>query len=229
MPKLSDDALVTVADVKAYLDVEDGGKPNNVWIQRAINGTSAVIVEKTHSWGGAADQEDPDAAEIRVFEHDGGPLLTIDPCRVPSLVRVTATPKDADSWETLDDGDWIAEPQRLDIKQRLRFMRELPTRMSGWSALSRSAAGFPPTRWPGGIDPETLHSSIEVTAVWGYAAIPDHVKLACLLWISALYRRDVQFLTDSIPEGARVAGGIPKDVMEIIEGEQDDVGAVSAV
>lgn len=230
--RLSDQALVTEADVKAYLDVPtDATSPSVRWIRRAVNGVSAVIVEKTgRDWRGLADDAQ-DAQQPRIFEHDSSRVLEIDPARSPSLVRVTGTPKDSDSWVALDDGDWIAEPQRAAIKQRIRFLgaTPLPARQSGWSALSRHLSGSPGTRWPAEVASEDLHSSVEVTAIWGYASVPDQVKLAALLWISQLYKRDVQFLSDSIPEGQRIAGGIPKDVLDILEGDSDDASSVAAV
>lgn len=229
--KLSAAALVDEKDVRAFVDVDsDATSPNLEWTRRAINGVSATIVEKTgRDWRGLAEDAE-DADQTRVFEHDGSRVLEIDPCRNPTLVRVTGTPKDTDSWSELDDDDWIAEPQRFPIKQRIRFLgaRPLPARRSGWSALSRHVTGRE-TRWPGGDDYEDVHSSVEVTAVWGYAEVPDHVKFAALLWIAQLYKRDVQFLSDSVPDGQRVAGGIPKDVLEILEGESDDTVGVAAV
>lgn len=228
--KLSDLALVDEKDVRAFVDVEsDATSPNLEWTRRAINGVSATIVEKSgRDWRGKPDDSDP---EERVFEHDGSRVLEIDPVRNPTLVRVTGTPKNADSWTALDDDDWIAEPQRANVKTRIRFVgsRPLPTRMSGWSALSRHVSGSPGTRWPGDDDYEDVHSSVEVTGVWGYAEVPDHVKFAALLWIAQLYKRDVQFLSDSVPEAQRVAGGIPKDVEQILEGEADDAVGVAAV
>lgn len=230
--KLSDQALVDERDVKGYLDVgNDAESPKPEWIRRAINGVSAVIVEQSgRDWRGLPDDAE-DAEVTRIFEHDSSRVLDIDPARNVTLVRVSGTPKASGSWSELDDGDWIAEPQRSAVKQRIRFVgpRPLPARRSGFSALARHLSGSPGTRWPGDVADEDLHVSVEVTAIWGYASVPDHVKFAALLWISQLYKRDVQFLSDSIPEGQRIAGGIPKDVKDILEGDSDDDTAIAAV
>jgi hypothetical protein len=88
------------------------------------------------------------------------------------------------------------------------------------------------TAWPNQVRAELeSRAYLRVTAKFGYggdlATVPPNVKLAVLMWLQNIHKRDQAFFSESAKVTAKIA--MPEDVKELLEGEASKRPSVSAV
>jgi hypothetical protein len=219
------DALVSEKEARAYLQVEEADKPSKELLAELINGLSARISQYTGT-GYIGDAEDKEASRLyRYYLAD--PSVDIDPVREISKLEVSASPSTEGTWEALAADNWIGEPLGEPVTTQLRFLFETaPATGVGWSALAAHVSGWEPegTPWPK-YDRALLsaYTVVRVTGKFGYgkdaATVPDNVKLALLMWLQNIWKRDQAFFSDNVAEV--IAGvGMPRDVKELLEGAE---------
>lgn len=180
--------LVTTDEARSYLEIEDEEKPGDSLLGLIINGLSARIARHTRR---TFEPADPDAAAARAFlyTYERG-WVWIDDCRDIEAVELTATPQTSSSWEATTD--FYANPLGKDVKTRIRF-----------------------TAGPLLADGATAPVAVRVTAKWGHAEIPADVKLACLMWLQNIHKRDIAFLSEEIARTSAVLR-MPDDVRGVL-------------
>lgn len=217
--ELNDDALTTLTGLRIYLDAVSKPKPSDEWLAQVINGVSPQVQSHIgRKIRPVADDEE------RTFVHRGDGMLEIDEASTVTQVRVTATPKDAASWLTLDDQDWVLEPLDEPVGRRLRFMNEspLPAVNSGWSGLGLHRAGSWNTPWPRDARADIKQVTyVEVTGDWGWETVPGNLELAVQMWAQNIFKRDQAFFSQDFAQGVRVViGPMPADVENILDSER---------
>lgn len=220
--------LVTKADVREYLQVDEDDLPKDALLALLISGISSRVAQRT----GAALASDPDVEAKRVFEWTGG-VLAIPPCREIAGLEISATPADDDSWEELGSSAWVSEPLDSLVRDRIRFLVEVPYVNIGWGGLGlhRAGNGTPWPRETAGLD--SPYAGVRVEAKWGYApgedgGVPHHVRLAVLMWIQNVHKRDQAFFSDNVSR-AIAEMGIPSDVEELLAGSEPSSPSVTAI
>jgi hypothetical protein len=234
---LDPQALVSVEEARTYLGVPDAELPADPLLEQIIGGLSLRVKQRTGRTY-INDLED-DKAGPRVFEFDPSErVVAIDDCRELGDVEVTATPNEEEAWELLPASEFVAEPVGEPVTRRIRFFspQELPAQGRGWGILSahvnqgQSSIGTP---WPRHARAEIeTHAWLRVTAKWGFGGdlttVPANAKLAVLMWIQNIHKRDQAFFSDDF--GKAVSGlAMPKDVAELLDGEERSAAAVSAI
>lgn len=232
---LDSDALVSLEEARTYLQTEAEGKPVTEWLELAINGLSLRVLQ--HTGRTYINPDKADKATVREYSFDPSDrILAIDNCRGISLVRASATPKDVDSWNDVEADLWLAEPLGEAVTDRIRFLSpaDLPAIGTGWGLLGLHASRESSQRseWPHQVRAE-LHSraTLQVTAKWGYGAslatVPGNVKLAVLMWLQNIHKRDAAFFGEQAKVFADLA--MPRDVRELLDGEGTSRPLVDAV
>lgn len=189
------DALVSLAEARDYLQTDSGDLPADPWLELAINGVSSEIASYTGRAYVKAQPDEPDARPYPyVPELD---WLAIDDCREITKVETSFAPTDDASWSELSGAGYVAEPLALEVKSRIRFLRSLIT------------PGFPASQF----------IAVRVTAKWGWDAVPEHVKLAALMWIEAIFRRDAAYFSADVAAPSSIPQ-MPADVRQILDGEK---------
>lgn len=231
-------ALVTVAEARTYLQVEADDKPPDALLEQIIEGLTDGIVGrtgKTYVNPVAADAESTRAYMFMADEKK----VHIDNVRAISKVEVTATPQDNDSWVEMedDDGNWVAEPVGLPVQHIIRFLmtQELPASGIGWSglALHTHVQDSTSTPWPRQARASvTARAYIRVTGKYGMgantASVPGNVKLATLMWLQNIHKRDQAFFSETIGVASALTK-MPGDVEALLENEMSEGAQVQAV
>lgn len=234
---LDPQALVTVPEAREYLGAPAGELPSDKALEQIIGGLSLRVAQRTGRT--YVNTEEKDAASARVFDFDiGDRVIAIDDVRELGDVEVSATPNDEDTWDLVDPADFVAEPVGADVVRRIRFLQpqELPAQGRGWGVLSahvNQGGGGIGTPWPRQARAEVTGGGyIRITGKWGFGAdtdtVPANVKLAVLMWLQNIHKRDQAFFSDNFADA--VAGlAMPKDVAELLDGEERARAMVSAV
>jgi hypothetical protein len=73
---------------------------------------------------------------------------------------------------------------------------------------------------------------VRVTGKWGYGkdttTVPANVKLAVLMWLQNIHKRDQAFFSENFGD-ALASLAMPKDVAELLDGEEASRAQVAAV
>lgn len=232
-------ALVDVTEARTYLQADAQGKPTDALLEQIIGGLSLRVLQYTGRT--YINPDSKDAATTRVFGLlNEERTVAIDTCRGIESVEVTATPDEAESWTPLETDTWIAEPLNQAVVDSIRFFNPelLPAQGIGWGALAlhvysgELAAWGPTTRWPGQDRAEiTARVFLRVKAKWGYGpdltTVPANVKLAVLMWLQNIHKRDQAFFDENAEVWATIA--MPKDVKDLLTAEAQDEPAVVVV
>lgn len=234
---LSPNALVSVDEARTYLQVGSADKPTDQLLEQVIGGLSLRILQ--HTGRTYINLEEGDKATARSYLFDPSErTLHIDDCRGITLVEATATPQNDTSWEEVDDELWFAEPLGEEVVNALRFLApaSLPAIGTGWSLLglhaSRYSAPYEQTPWPHQVRAElSARAGLRITAKWGYGpdltTVPDNVKLALLMWLQNIHKRDQAFFGEQAKVTAKIA--MPEDVREMLDGEAASEATVTAI
>jgi hypothetical protein len=234
---LDANALVEVDEARTYLGIEKGDDPEDAWFEQVISGLSLRVLQ--HTGRVYINSDGDDKASTRSYVgYATDTSIAIDDCREISKVEFTGTPDDADSWEEADAGSWVAEPLNGPTVNVVRFFNPdgLPAQGHGWGALALHLSGRSEwgqaTPWPGQARAEiSARVFLRVTAKWGYGkdntTVPANVKLAVLMWLQNIHKRDAAFFKDTAKALAQIE--IPADVKSILEGEAASEATVVAV
>lgn len=229
--------LVTVAEARTYLQVDDKGKPTTALLEQVIAGLSLRVLQ--HTGKTYINVVAKDAESSRQFSYDPSDrFLLIDDCRDVSKVEATATANDDESWVEVGPELFVTEPLGQEVADRIRFLSAslLPAVGTGWSALGLHARsgtmGGENSPWPHQVRTELAsRAAIRVTGRWGYgptsATVPANVKLALLMWAQNIHKRDQAFFGEAAKVTAKI--GMPDDVRELLDGEEGTVPTVMAV
>jgi hypothetical protein len=227
---LDSTALVTVDEARTYLGASSTEAPPTDWLELVINGLSAAVAAYTRRTYIETVTATP---TTKIVSHDGGRWLEIPLARSVVSLRTTATPKDAGSWAELDDDSWVAEPQEAALKDRIHFLGGLErAQRFGWHFDLYGRQGTP---WP--REAEASHwryVAVEVTALWGGASaseVPENVRLALLMWLQSIHRRDRAYFSADFAQGATAGelGEMPADVRALLDVEAGSSARVVAV
>jgi hypothetical protein len=230
------DALVSTTEARTYLQVAATDKPTDGLLEQVIGGLSRRVLQ--HTGAVYINHAPADAATARRYSYDPSEReLLIDPCRSPGLVEATATPNDNESWVEVEADQVLTEPLDGPVYDRLRFLgaAELPAIGRGWGLLGAHAspASAPSSsRWPNQVRAELeARAYIRLTAKWGYGpdlkTVPPNVKLAVLMWLQNIHKRDQAFFSEAAKVTAKIA--MPEDVRELLDGEAANKATVTAV
>lgn len=230
---LAREALVGTDDVRTYLQLASDDEPSDDLLKQIINGLSQQIKNRTGEV--YVSPSSTDASSARTFQHVGdGRQILIDNARQISLVEATNDPNG--DWTTIEPEDYVAEPYGESITTSIRTDLELPAENRGWEILGRTnnrAILIGDTQWPREEAAEASQRTyVRVTAKWGYGAsntsIPDNVRLAILMWLQNIHKRDQAFFSEDL---AKVAAemAVPADVVEMLDGESATASNASAI
>lgn len=233
---LAREALVTVAEAREHLGVSATDDPSDPQLELLINGVSRRIVQRTgRTYVGFSDT---DAASARKYLHDGSKVLGIEDAREVTSVETSLDPDDASGWTPMDAANYVLEPVNGPTTQRIRFLNVLPGLRTGWAGLtggySRAAApaGIE-TPWPREVaGASDFRVWVRVNAKWGYGpdtdTVPGHVKLAALLWVANIHKREQAYFSEDLSR-AVAEMGMPPDVEELLTEEGTSSAQVAAV
>lgn len=230
-------ALVSTTEARIYLQVEGEDKPTDGLLEQIIGGLSLRVIQHTGRTYISPDKDDKAITRQYVFDPSDR-VVEIADCRELSKVEVTATPKDEDTWEEVDAELWVAEPLGEPVIDRIRFLApsDLPAQGTGWGLLglhaSSQSAGGERTPWPHQVRAEmNSRAAVRVTGKLGYGkdatTVPANVKLAVLMWLQNIHKRDAAFFSEAAKVTAKIA--MPEDVRELLDGEGANAPSVAAV
>lgn len=230
-------ALVSTDEARTYLQVEEEDKPAEALLEQVIGGLSLRVIQHTGRTYISPDKDDKAVARQYVF-NPADRVVEIDDCREISKVEVTATPKEADTWEEVGGELWVAEPLGDAVVNRLRFLapNDLPAQGTGWGLLglhaSSQSAGSERTPWPHQVRSElSSRAAVRVTCKPGYGkdlkTVPANAKLAVLMWLQNIHKRDAAFFGEHAKVTSKI--GMPEDVRELLDGESATAPSVVAV
>jgi hypothetical protein len=240
---LSPAALVTTEEARSFLGVADDENPTTDQLALIVNGLSSRITQKTGDL--YINPVANDGVAERTYEFVGDERkVAIDAARSVTEVALTGSPQDVASWTVLNPlADFYLEPVGAPVSKVVRLMAstEIPTEGVGWGGLSLHANSYNPgpegdtmwTPWPGAdrasID---FRGFLRVKGKFGLAGdaslVPDNVKLAVVMWLQNIDKRDLAFMSETIGTASALTK-MPPDVEELLVGESDDQPSVGAV
>lgn len=169
---------VTLPDVKAHLSLAPSDTNDDAVITSKITAASRAIdgLCRRRFW---RDPVSPDPTSVRYYR-----AITDDYCEIDDLIvdadTVIAT-DDADqgTWATtLASTDWIGIP----------YNGVGPDRQPGWPVNAFEIVNLSIS-----LNSFSKHPTVKVTGRWGWAAVPDAVKEACLIVTADLFHyKDVR-------------------------------------
>ncbi len=182
-------------------------------VKSTMHGTTAtddaIIAEKLTTASRAIDAHchryfSQDATvSARVFYPGDGCLCEVDDISTATGLIVATDTSDVGTF----DETWVAADYQLEPLNGMRYG------LTGWPYTTLRAVQT--LRWPYGRRP-----SVQVTARWGWAAIPSPVVTACILLTIELYKRkDAPFGVASMSEfGAiRISSDVAAGVKSLLE------------
>lgn len=169
------DPYVSAAELKTYLNIGDA--VDDVRITSAVNSASRWIEAYCRRQFNVAG-----SVSARQFHSQDFYRLNLDDFSSASgLVVKTGQIGAFDETLTINT-DFVIEPLN-----QTSSLTELPdaaaTPLAYWRIRSLGGIIFPTPRWPG-TDP-----NIEVTATWGWSAVPTPIVEACQIQASRLFKR----------------------------------------
>lgn len=234
---LDPNALVSSTEARTYLGVDAKDKPADAWLEQVIGGLSLRVLQHTGRTYINPVGEDKAGTSPYTF-NPADRELEIDNCRDLSLVEANATPQDDDTWEEVGEELYVAEPLGGPVFDTVRFLTAdtLPAQGVGWGLLglhaSSSSVSSESTAWPHQVRAELASRvGIRVTGKLGYGpdlkTVPENVKLAVLMWLQNIHKRDIAFFGESAKVTSKI--GMPEDVKELLDGEAATRASVVAV
>lgn len=159
--------LLTVPEYKAYAGLDPSDTSDDAEISALIRSASRVIANYTERDFGA-----PLITESRTYSYDGSGYLDIDDCSSVASVALVVTGFDD---IPLQSDEWLAMPPRRDDAPVYYYIL-----MPGFYGGLSAEMGFTRNldvmaregRW------RSLPTNVNVTAQWGWPAIPEDIKLA---------------------------------------------------
>jgi hypothetical protein len=130
-------------------------------------------------------------AKVRTFEYDESGYIDIDDCQSVTAVRITFPYGGMP--QTLTTDQWALMPYDGEVKDNLVIYSPLSYGMSREMGFTWNLDTYDGPM--GGAPPY-----VEVTAVWGWAAIPEDVQQATV-WTSAAFAEDARQVTSESIEG----------------------------
>jgi hypothetical protein len=235
----SDFSLVSLAEARTFLLAEEGDDPKDALLELIIPGLSKRIVQKTGNLyvNPAAD----DGVSRRSYDFSPNDRrVDIDFARELGAVEVTGAPQDEEAWTLLDAAtDYYAEPVGMPVVTSLRFMTalELPAQGVGWGGLALHRltpdVDLEYSTWPSQErQVDSVRATVRVSAKFGLGAdsttAPANVKLALLMWLQNIHKRDIAFVSDTVGV-ASATMKMPADVEELLLGESDTLAGAEAI
>jgi len=213
---LNTNALLTVQDVREYLDITAGSKPELEWLIAVINGVSTEVQDYTSRTYKPSDA----VPATREYSYGGGLTVEIDDCRDITLIETTTDPNDAASWADIAASSYVALPLDESVKRRIRF------KSTGSNALA-----FTYSQWPRELKGSaSFYSAIRVTGLYGHVTVPPNVILACQMWIKNIFNRDQAYFSQEFSDGVIInREQMPPDVKQILDGQREQNASVAAV
>lgn len=194
---LEDFALISRADAKAYIGIEDDDRDEQ--IDDLINAASEWIID-------TAEQEFAPSidAETRRIEYRGGGVISVAPYTLRAVTAVVIDPAD----QAIEPTSW-----------RLRHAPK-GRRAGVYGAIVLSG----PYAASGGVSGVGY---VDVTGNWGHASVPSAIKRACRRLVEMWFRSEIAFASDGYEgEENRVPMGVPLDVRDLVESyRQTRIGA----
>lgn len=154
------DPYATLDELKAHLGIALTDTADDAVLTRALGAVSRQGIEKfCHR-----QFNDAGTPSARVYRPDRHRLALVDDFSTDTGLVVEVDTGDTGTYDTtLTSADYVLEP-----------LNGVVDGESGWPYWRILAVN---TWWPLGH----VHPSVRVTARWGWAAVPDPVKQACLL------------------------------------------------
>lgn len=176
--------LTTLAAFREHAQISDAtDTAQDAIIETLISSVSHAIIVYTNREFVSAGS----SPVVRSFRYDGGGVLDLAPydARSVSLVRVDT---DTDSPVVLDASQYRLAP--------------LPAADGVYTHLHLRGVSVPVTT----TEDYPVYRVVEVTGLWGFAAIPPNVRLAANVAIQYLLRTTSQFMGDEFDGSAGLAG-----------------------
>lgn len=164
--------IITLAEYKAFQGIQTGDTRNDAQVTALLAAASRAV----RSYTGRNFDVTTGIATSRTFQHDGSEMLDIDDCTaVTSLATDAGVPGQS---YTLNTNEWTAMPQDGGDVFYYVLIHGGPY-----------FAGSPEMGFKNNLDQYEFSGRmpmLTVTATWGWAAIPDDVKLATALTLGEL-------------------------------------------
>lgn len=207
------DSYATPQDYRAH--VSGTSTDQDVQIERLLKAVSRVIDRET---GHAQTGFNKDASAVaRIFTPDpytpNARILYVPPMSAaPTSIKIDEDADGSFADETaLASTDYTLEPADAALMSDAEPYREIHA--APWGAW---AGGFP------------RRCRIEVTAAWGWPAVPEAIRDSTVR-LAAVLRMESPFATESIPhgiDGAVQASGTAKGILRALRGVYVDRGAL---
>lgn len=206
--------------LKAYLRIDDTDTVDDDELTMALQSASASIDHLcSRTFDTIADGEGEPSPTPRTFlpywnRSYGMWVVPIDDLQAGTATAVNAwNPTDGDYTTALDLGSVFYGPQST--PEPYPYTEMALADGSGFAGVTRSPA--PGWGWSGG--PE---SYVQVTALWGWIAVPASVQQACLIQAARIFaRRDAKFGIVNSLDGSsqsRLRASIDNDVAVLLRG-----------
>lgn len=192
-------ALLTLNEYRTFAGIDPTDTRDDTRITAMLDMASSAVLSFTER-----DFASPVVTETRTFDYDGSGFLDIDDATAISAVRFVypSAPSIA-----LDPESWTARPPKRDDSQVFYYI-ELP-------AYIGYTGGSPEMGFTYNLDVyardrvgRSLTRTVEVDGTWGWAAVPEDVKLATIWTIQEwLSRPTGDALTSEAIEGWSRAWG----------------------
>lgn len=160
--------ILTLTEYKTFTGMEPTDNREDTRITALLPAATRAVVSFTDR---SFDQIAGGVAAKRSFEYDGSGYLDIDDCTSISVVSTDAGVEGADY--PLTASEWTAKPYDGEVYYYLVLHGSSRLRPSREMGFERNLDT---------IEPSYKLPQVKVTAVWGWPAVPEDVKLAAA-WI----------------------------------------------
>jgi hypothetical protein len=184
---LDDFALISRADAKAYIGIEDTDRDDA--IDDLINQASEWII-------GAAEQEFAPSIddETRRLEYRGDGVISAAPYSLRAVTAVVLDPADAAEAHTTYQLRSAPKGRRAGVYNRIVL-----------------AGRYAPLGGVQGV------GYVDVTGDWGWPSVPREIERCCTRLVEMWFNAELAFASDGYDgEPIRVPMGVPLDVQDLV-------------
>lgn len=203
--------LCTVGDVLSDLEVNDASYPEGRIQDLITSASAALMAEFQHEWAPATNNA---TRRLQVKQKRGRAWIDLGPWDIRNVDSLSLNPESS-SPTALDADEYFLSPvpSKHGTYKRIWLSANRPI-------YSTTLANFG-------------YALADVTGDWGFAAVPDVVRRACVVTVIAWMRRDLQAYAAQDGDGPihrmpLPAGGfgIPAAARYLLNPTRDFVGAV---
>lgn len=184
--------LVSLAEAREFLQKQTGQTGADDVLQSLVTRASAVIQRNIDT------KITAETSTAKTFEWDGGTRVSLTPYVARTVTAVTMDPGEDDE-QALSSGEWRLWPQQTKDGVYRHLLLDV-------NVVTGYTGGFPARQ-------------LSVTGTWGFSSVPEELKHAACVTVTAWYRGQVAGFSTAYGDATETVAVdlLPRDAFRVLD------------